>query len=165
MSSIKDENRMPEVSRNIQAFCKKTVEVGIFGNENADLPMIYHANEFGATIKVTDKMRGYLGALGLHLKKETTVITIPERSTLRNSFDNNDNIDQVFVLAQNVYEANKDVMQGLTAMGVKMSAFVKNAIISNTPPPNHPFTVEQKGSAKTLVDKGVLLGAIRHEVV
>ena len=36
-------------------------------------------HEWGMTIKVTDKMRGYLASQGFHLKKSTKVITIPAR--------------------------------------------------------------------------------------
>ena len=40
-------------------------------------------HEYGCTIRVTDKMRGYLHSQGLHLKKTTQFIRIPERSFLR----------------------------------------------------------------------------------
>lgn len=35
--------------------------------------------EFGATIGVTDKMRGYLARQGLHLRRDTVAIVIPAR--------------------------------------------------------------------------------------
>lgn len=163
---IKDENHLPTVMRNIKDFCSKTVEVGVFGDDNAEMPMIFHVQEFGAKIKVTPKMRGYLGALGLHLKKDTAVVNVPERSTLRKAFNNAANVDACFTVAGNVYDTNKDVMQGLDAMGVKMADFVKKNITSNTPPPNHPFTTAQKGGKdKTLINHGVLLNSVRHEVV
>lgn len=40
-------------------------------------------HEYGCTIRVTDKMRGYLHSQGLHLKQSTQFIRIPERSYLR----------------------------------------------------------------------------------
>ena len=163
---IKDENHLPTVMRNIKEYCSKTVEVGVFGDDNSEMPMIFHVQEFGAKIKVTPKMRWYLGALGLHLKKDTTVVNVPERSTLRKAFNNTANVDACFTVAGNVYDINKDAMQGLDAMGVKMADFVKKNIASNTPPPNHPFTTAQKGGKeKTLINHGVLLNSVRHEVV
>lgn len=50
------------------------------GLTNAELGAIH---ELGATINVTDKMRNYLHAQGLHLKKDTATIVIPTRSFLR----------------------------------------------------------------------------------
>lgn len=73
---------------------KVSIRVGIMGEQasqihpdsdltNAQLGAIH---EFGATINVTDKMRAYLHHIGIHLKKDTTTITIPARSFLRDTF-------------------------------------------------------------------------------
>ena len=43
--------------------------------------------EFGATIRVTDKMRGYLHSVGLHLKPDTKAIVIPPRPFLRPAWE------------------------------------------------------------------------------
>lgn len=70
---------------------KYSIRVGIIGEKaaekhpdsgltNAELGAIH---EFGATINVTEKMRGYLHKIGIHLKKDTTSIVIPTRSFLR----------------------------------------------------------------------------------
>ncbi len=68
-----------------------SIKVGIIGSEagqkhdgsnltNAELGAVH---EFGATIPVSEKMRGYLHSIGIHLKAETNTITIPARSFLR----------------------------------------------------------------------------------
>lgn len=68
-----------------------SIKVGIIGSEggqkhessnltNAELGAVH---EFGATIPVTEKMRGYLHSIGIHLKAGTSTITIPARSFLR----------------------------------------------------------------------------------
>lgn len=70
---------------------KRSIRVGILGKDgiqkvaDSDLTMaeLGAVHEFGARIKVTPKMRGFLGYLGIHLKKETTEIVIPIRSFLR----------------------------------------------------------------------------------
>lgn len=77
---------------------KYSIRVGIIGDEayekhphtdltNAELGAIH---EFGATINVTDKMRGYLHHIGIHLKPSTTNIVIPTRSFLRMPLLNGD---------------------------------------------------------------------------
>lgn len=77
---------------------KYSIRVGVIGEKayekhpdtdltNAQLGAVH---EFGADIKVTPKMRAFLHYLGIHLKKETTHIKIPERSFLRKVlFDKN----------------------------------------------------------------------------
>lgn len=75
---------------------KVSIRVGIIGEQayekhpHSDLTMAHLGaiHEFGATIQVTDKMRAYLHYLGVHLKPETTTITIPARSFLRETFFN-----------------------------------------------------------------------------
>ena len=53
------------------------------GRDGRDIVRIAAVHEFGCTIPVTSKMRGFLGYKGLHLKKTTMYIHIPERSFLR----------------------------------------------------------------------------------
>lgn len=75
---------------------KVSIRVGIIGTQayekhpHSDLTMAHLGaiHEFGATIQVTEKMRAYLHYLGVHLKPETTTITIPARSFLRDTFFN-----------------------------------------------------------------------------
>lgn len=71
-----------------------SIKIGIIGDKayeqhpDSGLTMAHLGaiHEFGATIKVTEKMRAYLHHIGIHLKKETTTITIPARSFLRDTF-------------------------------------------------------------------------------
>lgn len=44
-------------------------------------------HEFGARIPVTDKMRGFLHWKGIHLKKSTTEIVIPQREWFKPTVD------------------------------------------------------------------------------
>jgi phage gpG-like protein len=75
---------------------KVSIRVGIIGSQayethpHSDLTMAHLGaiHEFGATIQVTEKMRAYLHHIGIHLKPETTTITIPTRSFLRDTFFN-----------------------------------------------------------------------------
>ena len=86
---------------------KASIRVGIIGDKahelhpdtkltNAHLGAIH---EFGATINVTDKMRAYLHYKGIHLKPETTTITIPARSFLRDTFFNKEAQERLMDIA------------------------------------------------------------------
>lgn len=49
------------------------------GPKGQDMEMIAKIMEGGAVIPVTDKMRNYLSAKGIHLKKTTRVLMVPAR--------------------------------------------------------------------------------------
>ena len=63
-----------------------SVEVGVFGSR----ARIAKVHEFGKDIEVTPKMRGYLHSIGIHLRKDTTHIHIPERSFMRTALAENE---------------------------------------------------------------------------
>ena len=73
---------------------KVSIKVGIIGEDAYEqhsdsgltMAQLGAIHEFGATIKVTPKMRAYLHYKGIHLKDSTTTITIPARSFLRDTF-------------------------------------------------------------------------------
>lgn len=100
---------------------KVSIRVGIIGEQasqkhpdsdltNAQLGAIH---EFGATINVTDKMRAYLHHIGIHLKKDTTTITIPARSFLRDTFFTGDAKERLMDFAglSDNEEFNKEFME------------------------------------------------------
>ena len=78
-------DRLQEMLNKARALNGRGVEVSPTG-EHAWLAGIH---EFGIDIPVTNKMRAFLHGVGVHLRKSTTVIKIPERSFLRNGFDTN----------------------------------------------------------------------------
>lgn len=45
---------------------------------------------------------------------------------------------------------------------IKIENAVVKKILSNVPPPNAPSTIRQKGSSKTLVDTGEMVGHVTH---
>lgn len=56
--------------------------------QGEELANLGHIHEYGRIVKVTPKMRGYLGAvLGIHLKPDTIAITIPARPFLQPVLD------------------------------------------------------------------------------
>jgi hypothetical protein len=60
---------------------------GVPRSAGAELLMIAKVQEFGITIDVTPKMRGYLAATGLHLRADTTSIVIPPRPFISTALD------------------------------------------------------------------------------
>lgn len=59
------------------------VKRGAKHKDSTDIADIAAVHEFGTVIPVTPKMRAYLAAQGLYLRRSTTHIVIPPRSYLR----------------------------------------------------------------------------------
>ena len=159
--TVKD--NFPKMEKVITSLKGKKVKVGVGGEENAWLAGIH---EYGVRIKVTDAMRNYLHKQGVHLRKETTEIVIPERSFLRSGHDAN---------AESVLKSNDKVLGAVLAgeysegaylngLGQQMSGKIKRFARSLNSPPNSSFTTEQKGSSNPLVDTGQMINAITWEV-
>lgn len=151
-------NELPEMSARIDSINGKSVEVGVTG------AMCWLANihEYGCRIKVTPKMRTYLHSQGLHLNPNTTEIIIPERSFLRNGHD--ENVDRVMKQTE---RAIGQVLGGkmtaddlLNLCGQQMATAIKKYARDLHEPPNHPFTIDRKGSSNPLVDTGQMIESI-----
>lgn len=159
-----DNNKFPELKRKIKEMSQREVRVGILGD--AELAMAARSNEYGAKIPISEKMRNYLNALGLHLKKTTKYIIIPERSFFRSAFDLRKNINKVVNIAEQVFNQDSSVNIILDKIGLYMTGAIQQKIRSNIPPANHPFTTEQKGGKnKTLINTGRMAQGITHKVV
>ena len=111
-------------------------------------------------------MRAFLHHQGLHLKPTTTVIKIPERSFLRASHDAH--ADEVLKKADRalglVATGQMSVDQYMQMVGLNYVSMIKKYIVELDSPPNHPYTVEQKGSSNPLVSTGGLVESISYRV-
>lgn len=143
-------NDFPKMEMAIKSMSNRSIEVGAIEGEHSWLAAIH---EYGLDIEVTPEMRAYLHYNGLHLKKSTTHIKIPERSFLRSSHD--ENADEVI---RNSERALGQVVIGkmsldeyMEMVGRNYVTMVKDYIVELSSPPNHPFTVERKGSSNPLV--------------
>ena len=154
-------NLLPGIIENVNALSGRSVAIGVFDGEQAYIAGIH---EYGCRIPVTEKMRKFLARKGLHLKATTTVIVIPERSFLRAGFDAKSAEIKAIVdrdigeLAAGRFTAEvllDDV--GMTARGL-----IQQYARDLSAPPNHPFTVEQKGSSNPLVNTGSMIAAIEY---
>ena len=149
----------PKVAATAETISGRKVQVGALTGQNAWLAGIH---EYGCTIKVTDKMRAYLHANGLHFSPNTKVIKIPERSFLRTGHD--ENADRIIKQTERalcqVLAGKMSIDDMLDLYGQQMATAIKKYMRDLQNPPNHPYTVEQKGSSNPLIDTGNLLGSI-----
>ena len=162
-----DETRVPEFLKMIDELTSTHIEIGIFGEDDSDLLLIAHVNEFGANIKVTDKMRAYLHHVGLHLKASTREINIPERSFLRSGYDTHKNkiINNIEPLLKKVIALELPVDAFFDTLGEYIVGQLQDYLTSIKAPANHPFTIEQKGSNNPLINTGKLRESITYKVV
>jgi hypothetical protein len=164
--TIKDTGDMGEIIKNLQKINGKKIKVGVFGDDGVDLVMIANVHEFGCEILVTQKMRAWFAANGYPLKKETTVIRIPERSFLRSGYDENiDTISKkIEEMVPDVIAAEVDPKVFMDAIGMEFAGLIQKKMRDLKNPPNSQMTIERKGSSNPLIDTGRLVGSIRHEV-
>lgn len=151
-------NEFPKMVTTAETISGKKVEVGA-NWANAWLAGI---QEYGCTIPVTPKMRAFLHRQGLHLKDDTAVIKIPERSFLRTGHD--ENVDRIIKQTERaigqVLAGKMTVDDMLDLYGEQMATAIKTYMRDLSTPPNHPYTVEQKGSSNPLIDTGALVESI-----
>lgn len=151
-------NELPKVSQSVTMMSGRAVEIGAASSE----AWLAGIHEYGCTIPVTEKMRAFLHHQGLHLKDTTTVIKIPERSFLRTGHD--ENADKVINRTERaigqVIAGKMSVDDLLDLCGEQMATAIKKHMRNLSSPPNHPYTVDQKGSSNPLVDTGQLIESI-----
>jgi hypothetical protein len=101
------------------------------GWDTPEMSKIAAIQEYGATITVTDKMRGFLSAkYGIHLKKSTTQIVIPPRAHRYQVVKENDKKwtkELKKILIQNKFDVKKslDILGYVMAQDYK--TIIKNA--------------------------------------
>lgn len=160
-------NRIPDLLHELEMLEKLHLEIGILSDGDTDLTMIASVHEFGVDIGVTEKMRAFLHSIGIHLKPETTVIKIPERSFMRGGFDNKlHDIDKTIQhLLGQVFDGKLDAVTFYESIGGQVVSYLQEYLTALSSPPNHPVTVERKGSSQPLIDTGRLRDGITFKVV
>lgn len=174
---IKDESNIPEFLTMLKQLQNTHLEIGVFEDEeggekhNRDKAITVLAlaeiHEYGININVTPKMRGFLHFEGLHLRKDTKRINIPERSFIRAGYDENEKkiIRETEKLLHSVIMLELPVEVFFNTLGELLSGFIQEYLTDLREPPNHPYTVAQKGSSNPLIDTGRLRQAITYRVV
>ena len=143
------------------------LKVGIMASEGSIQWIIGMVHEYGASIKVTPKMRNFLHYKGLHLKETTTHINIPERSFIRAGYEEaKPELEKLIQrLIPLVISGKMPVNQMFETLGVTLSTKIQTYVKSVRTPPNHPMTIARKGSSQPLVDSGRMVQSITYEVV
>ena len=150
----------------LQKLKKGKVEVGWLEGLTYDNGMpvwkVAEINEFGATIKVTDKMRGWFLYNGFPLSKNTTEIHIPARSFMRSTEDEKKEEWSNVINSRlvKVFSGELTIEQALEQLGIKIKADIQEKIASSVPPPNAPMTQIRKGKNTPLIDSGLMLNSI-----
>jgi hypothetical protein len=145
-------NQFSKMELSVKDLSGNKVHIGPMGGQ----AWLAGIHEYGCNITVTDAMRGFLGSQGLHLKKSTTQIRIPERSFLRNGHDEcvNEVMEQISRATEQVTAGNMSADQLVTFAGRTFAEEIKEYIVKLSSPPLHPFTVARKGSSNPLVSAG-----------
>ncbi|KZR58967.1 hypothetical protein [Pseudobacillus badius] len=161
---VKDKNKTKKVLNQIRELNRKTATVGYHNND--EIAMIAGVQEFGARIKVTDKMRDYLAATGMPLKDSTTEIVIPERSFLRTGATLAE--EDVQKLAEKYFvdaiTGGMSAEEFLEFLGEELKRVIQENAEDVNKPENHPYTVEMKGNSDELEDTGKMLKSIEVKV-
>lgn len=166
-----NDSKLQAIIDKLEQIKRLSVVVGVPMAKNAvrgetNNATIAAVHEFGAVVTVTPKMRSFLHYAGIHLKKETEQINIPERSFLRSTMAENKDV-AVSSLAQGINDAlfgNSDVKTPFETLGRNMAGMVQRKIQSGLSPPLSTATIARKGSSKPLIDTGNLLQSITWEV-
>ena len=177
-------NLIKEMSKNY------SVKVGLLAenggsdevSENLDLAGLGAVQEFGARIKVTEQMRGYLGwKFDIHLKKETTEIVIPARSWLQMPLERNQDLRAKIKEKTDLTKQDRELLEltiqeygeggllkelayavGTSALEQIQEAFETEGFGEWAE--NRPATIKAKGSESPLIDTGRLRNAITYKV-
>lgn len=166
--TVDDKSKVPELLQRLKDLESYYVAVGILSKSGGEMLMIANVHEFGCTIPVTDKMRGFLAhEYGVHLKKSTKVIKIPERSFVRSSYDDKRN---------EVSKKGEDLIVEVVNGGLSARSFyemigqtcadtIRDYMVNEVnSPANSEMTKTIKESSNPLVNKGQLAAAITYEV-
>lgn len=140
------------------------VSAGVHGDQGGELVMIANVHEFGATIPVTDRMRGWFIAQGFAPPKGPT-IEIPARPYIRPGFDNHEReIDRAIDGLFEELLAEKISPKGfLNQLGLILRQFILDEYGKHGPPLSS-MTVQRKGSSGKLEDTGRLRQSIQFEI-
>ncbi|WP_296113114.1 hypothetical protein [uncultured Anaerococcus sp.] len=162
-----DNSGLDEIIKNLEDLEKYYVVIGITAKNDSKLIMIANVHEYGCDIPVTNKMRGFFAYnFDVHLKKDTKVIKIPERSFIRSGFDkHNQEFADYEDILMSVVDGNISAKTFYEIIGQGGADMMRGFLINEVKSPaNSGFTIKNKGSSNPLVDTGRLVNAIDYEV-
>lgn len=148
------------------------IKIGLFGNGNSPKNNLAYrgtVHEFGIPegIKITEKMRNFLHAIGIHVRATTNRIYIPSRPFTRTGFDKN-----LSKLKRAIEKWFGDLIDGkislkkfLNKIGVLHTNQIQSSIRDGNWKRNHPVTEKRKGSTRPLIDNSEMINGIKHKII
>lgn len=93
-------------------------------------------------------------------------VKIPERSFIRRGFDRNVTriTAKINSLIDKMHANQVNPNTVLDMIGLEFAGLIQKELRDLSAPANAPLTVENKGSSNPLIDKGQLVGSIRHKI-
>jgi len=137
----------------------KVVKVGFLQEDVAKIAII---NEYGAVIKVTEKMRQMFFAKW-GIQKSNNPIIIPPRPFMEMTY-NKYKKKWVKYLNTLVVKNNYDIVKALELVGEMMQRDIQITIKEGDFAPNAPLTEKIKGKNKPLINTGNMLQSVQYEI-
>ncbi len=157
-------NLLPQMIKKAQALDGKKVQVGVFVGDHAWLAGIH---EYGCRIPVTLKMRAFLHQNGIHLKKDTTEIIIPERSFLRAGFDacHAEVLNKADAAIAHALDPGNHINTVLLVCGRNLASKIKKyARDLKTPPKSDASKVLGIKNSNPLIETGEMIQSITYRI-
>lgn len=134
-------NHIAKIDKAVQG--PKAVKVGFpKGKADADLVSIAIWNHFGTS-------------RGIPPRPFITIAMFKNRREFRAALRK---------IAKGAVENGTPLAVQMPKLGALGAGKIQDQIANNTPPPNAPSTVRQKGSSKTLIDTGRMQGGVTWEI-
>ena len=151
------------------------VDVKVIDKGGANLEQI---RKMLLSLKKKEIQIGILSDAGINEESGTAIVDYaianefgvgnnPERSFLRSTFDEQGDKWSGILnkIVDSVIEGKTDVQNKIEQAGAVMVGDVKEKILSNIPPANHPKTTAKKKSNRTLIDTGAMLKSINFKII
>jgi len=134
-------NHIAKIEKGVQG--PKAVKVGFpKGKADADIVSIAIWNHFGTS-------------RGIPARPFITLAMFKSRREIR---------DALRKIAKNTVDTGTPIAAQLPKLGVFGAGKIQDQIAANTPPPNAPSTIRQKGSSRTLIDTGRMRQSVTWEI-
>jgi len=156
------------ILKETQKLKKSYTAVGFFGNGGSpgtDIAARAAVNEYGATIRVTKKMRGFFAAkFGIGLKKSTNVIRIPARPSMAKTYSLHKRkiVERQAIEWGKLIDGKQTARRSLARLGEWYVGRIKWVIKTVRFAPNSSLTVKTKGSSKPLIQSGEMRNSVTH---
>lgn len=171
MAAIYKDLGWKKIKEEIRKAGRMSVKIGVLSDsetkDGMNMAKLARIQEYGTTIPVTSKMRGFFGAQGYHFRKDKESIVIPERPFMRQTFDKKKTEIKEFIGSEykKILEGKGQVITGLKKIGLKYKGFIQQEISSGNFEKNSALTLElKKPKTKPLINTGRLRGSINYEL-